>query len=59
MPSIRLEDLSPFGRLALKLDQELSELARVGGQIARVDIGSDNGLDEKGSLKPSSAKPRC
>jgi hypothetical protein len=37
---------SPFGRLALKLDRELSELARAGDQIGRVNLDSDNGLDE-------------
>lgn len=46
MTSIRLEDLTPFGRLAVKLDHEFSELARVGGQIAGVDLETDNGLDE-------------
>jgi chromosome segregation ATPase len=46
MPSIRLEDLTPFGRAAVKLDRELSELAHAGGQISGVNIESDNGLDE-------------
>jgi len=46
MPSVRLEDLTPFGRAAVKLDNELAELARAGGQIEGVDLESDNGLDE-------------
>jgi len=46
MPSIRLEDLTPFGRLALQLDREFAELARVGGLIEKVDLGTDAGLDE-------------
>ncbi len=46
MPSVRLEDLTPFGRLALKLDQEFAELARGGEQLARLDLESDRGLDE-------------
>ncbi|MBI3505020.1 MAG: hypothetical protein HY059_09280 [Proteobacteria bacterium] len=46
MPSVRLEDLSPFGRLALKLDQEFAELERVSAPIARADLGTDAGLDD-------------
>lgn len=46
VPNIRPEDLSPFGRLALRLDQEFAELARAGEQMARVDAESDAGLDE-------------
>lgn len=46
MPSVRLEDLSPFARVCLKLDSELAELARSGEQISKVDLESDNGLDE-------------
>jgi len=46
VPSIRLADLTPFGRIALKLDHEFSELARAGQQMSRVDIESDSGLDE-------------
>jgi len=46
MPSIRPEDLTPFGRLALKLDNELAELARAGEQIAEVNLESDGGLDD-------------
>ncbi len=45
MSSIRLENLTPFGRLALKLDNDFSELSRLGSQIAKVDIESDSGLD--------------
>jgi hypothetical protein len=46
MPSVRVEDLSAFGQLALKLDREFGELERAGGQIAHVNLESDNGLDE-------------
>lgn len=46
MPSVRLEDLTPFGRAALKLDQEFSGLAEVGESMSRADIDSDKGLDE-------------
>jgi hypothetical protein len=46
MPSIHPEDLTPFGRAALKLDREFAELARVGEQMARVDVESDGGLAE-------------
>jgi|SRR5579883_2620621 len=46
MPSVRLEDLSPFGRLALKLDNEFAELSRLSGQMSGVNIESDGGLDE-------------
>ena len=46
MPSIRLEDLTPFGRAAVKLDQELSELVKIGGQMEGVQIDSDGGVDE-------------
>lgn len=46
MPSIRPEDLTPFGRAAVKLDRELSELAQAGSQIEGVNLDSDNGLDE-------------
>lgn len=46
MPSIRLEDLTPFGRVALKLDAELAELAKSGEQVAQVDLDSEKGLDE-------------
>lgn len=46
MSSIRLEDLTPFGRVALKLDRELSDLARAGGEISGVNLESDRGLDE-------------
>lgn len=46
MPSIRPEDLTPFGRLAVKLDSEFAELARACSRIAKVDVESDGGLDE-------------
>jgi hypothetical protein len=46
MPSLRPEDLTPFGRIALKLDRELSDLARAGEEMATVNLESDRGLDE-------------
>lgn len=45
MAALQLETLSSFGRLAVKLDLDLSELARISGQIQRLDIDSDSGLD--------------
>lgn len=46
MSSIRPEDLTPFGRIALRLDQEFAALTRAGEQIAGVDLETDGGLDE-------------
>lgn len=46
MASIRIEDLTEFGRLAVKLDRELAELTREGGLITGVNLDSDGGLDE-------------
>jgi hypothetical protein len=57
MPSIRPEDLSPFGRAALKLDREFAELAAVGAEMASVDVGSDGGLDE--GIKLLNRAARC
>jgi chromosome segregation ATPase len=45
MPSIQLDTLSAFGRAALKLDTDFSELTRLGRQIERLDIDSDSGLE--------------
>jgi uncharacterized phage infection (PIP) family protein YhgE len=45
MKSINTESLSPFGQLALKLDHDFCELERIGGQIERLAIDSDNGLE--------------
>lgn len=45
MPSIQLDSLSSFGRAALKLDTDFSELERLSGQLQRVEIDSDSGLD--------------
>ena len=39
------EELSSFSRLALELDGHFSELSRIGGQIERLDIDSESGLD--------------
>lgn len=46
MPSIRPDDLSPFGRLALKLDAEFRDLAADAGRMAKLDLESDAGADE-------------
>jgi len=45
MPSIHLENLSSFGRLAVKLDTDFMELSRLSGQLERLDIESDSGLE--------------
>jgi hypothetical protein len=46
MPALRPEDLSPFGRLALRLDSQFAELVRAGEQMSKVTLDSDAGLDE-------------
>ena len=46
MPSIRPEDLTPFGRLALRLDLEFAELSAIEEQLTRANIETDGGLDE-------------
>lgn len=46
MASIQLESLSTFGRLAVKLDTDFNELVRLSGQLQRLDIESDSGLDK-------------
>src|SRR4051812_33565728 len=45
MSTIHLESLSSFGRLAVKLDGEFTELTRLSGQLERLDLESDSGLD--------------
>jgi chromosome segregation ATPase len=45
MGSLNTDSLSPFGSLAVKLDCDFSELERLSGQIQRLDIDSENGLD--------------
>jgi hypothetical protein len=45
MPAIHLENLSPFGRLAVKLDGDLMELVRLSGQIQRLEIETEGGLE--------------
>jgi len=45
MPSIPVDSLSPFGRMAVKLDTAFSELNRISGQIQRMEIHSDSGLE--------------
>jgi hypothetical protein len=44
MPTIQLEHLTPFGRLAVKLDADFAELIRLSGQIQKADLQSDSGL---------------
>lgn len=46
MPSIQLETLSSFGRLAVKLDTDFSELTRLSGQLQRLEIDSDSGFEK-------------
>ncbi len=46
MASIQLENLTSFGRLALALDQNFLELTRISGQLERLEIESDSGLDK-------------
>lgn len=46
MPALRLDDLTAFGRQALKLDTEFSALARVGAQIQRLDLDTESGLEK-------------
>ena len=45
MSAIRLENLSSFGRLAVKLDTDFAELTRLSGQLQRLDIDSDSGFE--------------
>src|SRR5579864_7887089 len=45
MPSLSLDSLSPFGRLAVKLDNDFSELARISAQLQRLEIESDGSLE--------------
>lgn len=42
---MKTTDLSPFGQLALKLDQDFAGLERLAQQIERLDINTDNGLE--------------
>ncbi len=49
-------DLSPFAQLALKLDQDFGALERLSGQIERLDIETDNGLEQALKLLGQFAK---
>jgi len=40
-----VDTLSPFGRLAVTLDTDFSELSRLSGQIQRLDLDTDGDLD--------------
>jgi hypothetical protein len=42
----RQEPATPFGRAALKLDQEFRALSEVSDQLARVNLETDAGLDD-------------
>lgn len=44
------KDLSPFGQHALKLDSDFRELEELCGQIERLDLESDFGLDRAKQL---------
>lgn len=45
MSTIRLDSLSPFGRMAVELDSNFSELTRLSGQLERLEIDSEGGLE--------------
>jgi len=45
MPSVKLEALSEFGRIALKLDRDFSELERLSAKIERLNLESESDLD--------------
>jgi chromosome segregation ATPase len=45
MSSLRLDALSPFGRLAVSLDADFTELTRLSRQIERLDMESDGDLE--------------
>lgn len=45
MPSIQLDSLSPFGRLAVKLDEHFMELNRLGRQIEELDLETEGGVE--------------
>jgi len=45
MANLQLESLSDFGRAAVKLDNDFTELVRLSGQLKRLDIDSESGLD--------------
>ncbi len=45
MASVNTDHLTPFGQLALRLDHDFSELNRLSGQIERLEIETDSGLE--------------
>jgi len=45
MPITNLGSLSPFGQLAVKLDGDFVEMDRISGQLQRMVIDSDSGLE--------------
>ena len=45
MSLINIKNLSEFGQTALNLDTDFAELDQLCGQISRLDIESDSGLD--------------
>lgn len=45
MPMSQPKDLSAFGRQAVRLDAEFTELVRLSGQLQRLEIDSESGLE--------------
>ena len=50
MSSINLENLSAFGKVAVALDNDFAEFERLGGQIERLSVDSDNELERAQQL---------
>jgi chromosome segregation ATPase len=50
MPTFKTENLSDFGRLALGLDHDFAELERLSGQLIRLELESDVGLERSVKL---------
>jgi chromosome segregation ATPase len=50
MTAIRTENLSTFGRLALKMDEHFSELNRLSRQIGELDLDTESGVERGGKL---------
>jgi chromosome segregation ATPase len=45
MSTIKVENLSSFGQLAVNLDNEFSELSRLSSELERQELQSDSGLE--------------
>ena len=50
LPAINTKNLSPFGQSALTLDNDFAELDRLSGQIERLSIESDSGMERAKEL---------